>query len=150
MNHAPKSAPPWWLVVVGLSGCGTDVVVGASADHDASVPASDARVVPVTNDGMILCGAAQCGSVDVGGGLGLYPPCCFALSQCGALTSRACVELNSPGAVDPECPSLGPNVGCCRLDGTCGIIPEGTLFGCVTPLIPFVAAMVGSCTPADH
>lgn len=63
-------------------------------------------------------------------------PCCTAEGQCGATfdlpdgTSLPCLALDQPGALDQACPSgvlplVGEAPGCCRPDGTCGLMaPE--------------------------
>jgi hypothetical protein len=143
MKLAHRIARLLFLAVLALHGCGTNVVVGSSAEHDAAHGGEFSRL----DGGDISCGGTICGSVDIGGPFGEQRPCCFGESQCGVLLSSACVELHAQGTADPRCPSLPPYEGCCRVDGTCGVIPGSNVFGCIdfAPLFPGVT--MTRCAP---
>jgi hypothetical protein len=122
------------VVALPLSACGDHVLVARddgnfSADLDA---------------GELTCGSDVCGPVDLGAGFGEAPPCCYN-SECGVLFSSACVEVDSPGVADPTCPPAGSFAGCCRQDGTCGLVATGTAFGCVNPFAFFPSLKLGNC-----
>jgi hypothetical protein len=79
--------------------------------------------------------------------------CCTAEGRCGLILpnpSPQCVELNQPGSLDSECPSLeapGFNLpGCCRPDGRCGVFESVLPLGCISrdALTPDAST---SCTP---
>jgi hypothetical protein len=115
----------------------------ACGDH-VLVARDDANVNVDGDAGELSCGSNACGRVDLGAGFGEAPPCCYN-SECGVLFSSACVEVDSPGVPDPTCPAAGSYSGCCRQDGTCGLIATGTAFGCVNPFAFFPTLKLGSC-----
>lgn len=130
------------LVTLGtVASCGEHVIVQREST-DTQESTRDAA--PKVDSGAIACGSQVCESVDAGAGLGTAQPCCYNAS-CGIVFSSACVELHSEGVLDAGCAPVGTSAGCCRPDGTCGVIIEGTAFGCVDPFAFFSTATLGSC-----
>ena len=79
--------------------------------------------------------------------------CCTEAGKCGLVLPNVgpeCVELNQPGTVDSECPSLeAPGFsfpGCCRPDGNCGVLESVLPLGCI-PRETFAPDASASCTP---
>jgi hypothetical protein len=98
----------------------------------------------------VECGENTCESVTVAGGAIYVDPCCTAGDSCGVSTGflglivpdfpNACAPKDQPGDVDEACPSaeglaatvplggtmlevaIDPLVGCCRPNGTCGVV----------------------------
>ena len=135
--------------VVASAACGTHVLVG-NEDHpsDVSRPVRDAGSPGGSANadaGEIVCGSDICRPRELGGGFGLGPPCCYDVTKCGARFSNVCVELDSPGVPDTDCPSAGTYPGCCRSDDTCGIVATDTAFGCVDPFNFFPTRVLGIC-----
>jgi hypothetical protein len=131
--------------------CGTHVLVGKAERQESTSTPGDAGSGGATahadpDAGEIVCGNSVCATRDLGVGLGLGPPCCYAVTSCGASFSNVCVELDSPGMPDTNCAAAGPYPGCCRPDGTCGISATGTAFGCVNPFAFFPTMVLGTCT----
>jgi hypothetical protein len=138
----------WALLVVA---CGRDVVVAgdhsereASSPTDAGYDAAPDSGASAVEAGHMLCGGNTCGVVDLGNGLGFAQPCCYN-DKCGVVFSNVCIEVDSPGVVNPECPSAGIYSGCCRPDGVCGLVATGTPLGCVNPFAFFPTIVLGKC-----
>ena len=127
------------LTLVGVVSCGKHVVVQRESIQESAPDAA-----PKLDAGAIVCGSQVCESMDAGAGLGTAAPCCYNAS-CGIVFSSACIELHSEGVLDAGCAPVGTSTGCCRPDGTCGVIIDGTAFGCVDPFAFFPAATLGSC-----
>ena len=98
--------------------------------------------------------------------LGDLPPCCTDTNVCGLDLSAtagqpACIERDAPGVEDAACPAamVGGGLltfpGCCRPDGTCGVLVDLVPLGCVdgelANMLPGGAATPGgppaSCSP---
>lgn len=85
---------------------------------------------------------------------GDLPWCCTANGRCGLDTSPtgipSCVERDAPGSADPACPNFVGSVvtlsGCCRYDGTCGVMFQQTPVGCAND--PALFPMLGGPAPA--
>lgn len=130
----------------GGDGSGVDM---AGAGGAASLPPG-LSLTPTT----VEC-SASCESTKVSAlGQTVYvDPCCAADNACGTDTSflalegggfaETCQPRNQPGAADPDCPAtdpipvpvgattaaLDPFQGCCRPNGTCGVLVNRATFG---------------------
>jgi hypothetical protein len=69
---------------------------------------------------------------------GVGTGCCTEGEKCGLVVSiigPECVELNQPGKLDSQCPTLDfPTFslpGCCRPDGRCGVLERFLPLGCI-------------------
>lgn len=157
----------WASCVLGtccpfVTGCGAHVVVGEEAKHDdASRTAADAgssegedsaagNAAQATH--ITLCGNARCKDLSVpiaGTGTVTGYACCAdpARSKCGVVEVTQCVQLDYPGHLDPSCgsPFNGSDFpGCCRPDGTCGVLDTQYGLGCAQ--LPFVPpTLMGTC-----
>ena len=90
--------------------------------------------------------SGACGATCADGsllGLIAVPACCTAAKKCGldvsslGLTVTGCLEQHAAGTLDAACPSgsvtMGQTLqGCCRPDGTCGLmdVDNGLGLGC--------------------
>lgn len=131
----------------------TDAAAGRGGRRDATIePGRDAEA------GRRSDAAGPCGDTctDVPTPNETHRACCRASGECGlepGETARSvfgggCRERNRPGVLDAQCPDLvlplpgGNSVwdGCCRTDGSCGVMLSGEEypFGCTDsgPLIP--------------
>ncbi|HEX4474219.1 MAG TPA: hypothetical protein VH142_04020 [Polyangiaceae bacterium] len=135
------------LVALGLAACSAPVLVGEAETRDASLSTPP---VASRDGGTIVCGSNVCAPTAPAEQLAEAPPCCYAATECGALLSSACIELNSAGVLDPRCPSFGSLPGCCKPDDTCGLMATGSAFGCVDPFAVFPGATTHGCTFADE
>jgi hypothetical protein len=126
-----------------LGGCGSDIVIA----EQQQASAADAGVPEV----IVLCGTARCTdrTVVISGATAKLSGCCADLgrSACG-LFEVTCVELGQGGKLDPVCTSLqgtplGNLAGCCRPDGSCGVLEDAIGFGCTQ--VPFLS-QPNSCT----
>jgi hypothetical protein len=135
-----------------MAGCGSNVIVAEQTQHN-QVAADGGEQEPADSTHVTLCGAARCKdlSVDINGtGTVTGYACCVdpARSACGVVEVTQCVELNYPGHVNAACPSLplsGSDApGCCRPDGTCGVLDTQYGLGCAQ--LPFVpSSLAGTC-----
>lgn len=135
------------FAIVGLAACGSHVVVGEAETRDAALTKPP---IASMDGGTILCGSSVCAPTAPAESLAEAAPCCYAATECGALLSSACVELHSPGVVDPTCPSFASFPGCCKPDDTCGLMATGSAFGCVDPFAVLPGATIRHCTFADQ
>jgi hypothetical protein len=145
-------------------GCGSHVVVADEAKHSdasqtgtggADSEGADSEGVDAGDATHItLCGKARCKDISVvipGSGTVTGYACCPVAGEslCGVVEVTQCVQLNFPGHADPSChsPFSGTGFddnGCCRPDGTCGVLD--TQFGLGCAQLPFVpASIAGSC-----
>ncbi len=158
-----RAVGAWALCVYGafcsiVVGCGSHVVVAEEAKHnDASRVAPDGGdsegQASADADGthITLCGNARCKDLSVGisGGTVTGYACCAdpAHSKCGVVEVTQCVQLDYPGHLDPSCgsPFNGSDFpGCCRPDGTCGVLDTQYGLGCAQ--LPFVPpSLMGTC-----
>jgi hypothetical protein len=129
-----------------LHGCGSNVVVADQGRHSDASQAADAGDFVVVDAGALpnvtLCGSSRCTDFSLvipgAASIQLYA-CCLdpRASTCGVVEGAQCVQLNYPGHPDStQCQSLPPFTGagqlqgCCRADGTCGVLDTKYGFGC--------------------
>jgi hypothetical protein len=138
-------------------GCGSHVVLAEAKHEDASRAGDGGEPRGNDVDGgdathITLCGKSRCKDLSVvipGSGTVTGYACCVdpARSTCGVVEVTECVELNYPGHVDPTCHSPLSSLdfpGCCRPDGTCGVLDTQYGLGCAQ--LPFVpSSLAGTC-----
>jgi hypothetical protein len=128
-----------------LIGCGDPLVV---AEQSGELGSGDAGLEVVTICGNALCKNRETKITDtkvVGIGCCVDPR----LSLCGIVEfANTCLPVDQPGTLDTSCQTL-PNTplgtlsGCCRPDGTCGVLETGLGLGCTqVPLL----SQLSSCT----
>lgn len=120
----------------GAAGSGGNVARGGSGGRSGSGGrATSGSGGSGTGNTSIECGGETCsGSAFFG------MPCCTDDDKCGIDVSSfglgmGCNEMNAPGTADASCP--GMNLagffmleGCCRPDGTCGVLDTFAGLGC--------------------
>jgi hypothetical protein len=146
---------------VGLSGCvashdvaGQDQGLspdGSTAGSAANGGAGGTRSAGGSGATSVSCGSDKCPGGNVFGQA--LPGCCTSDNKCGMDVASlgfgaGCAEMNAPGAVSAACPSqnLGgflPLDGCCRPDGTCGVLDTFAGLGCTN----VGATQTTRCTP---
>jgi hypothetical protein len=160
-NTVVRVAVVWASFALGtfcplIVGCGSHVVVAEQDDASLTVLDAGGSERPGKDSGdathITLCGEARCKDLSVvisGMGTVTGYACCADPSQskCGVVEVTQCVQLNYPGHVDPSCgsPFNGTDFpGCCRPDGTCGVLDTQYGLGCAQ--LPFVPpSLMGTC-----
>lgn len=122
----------WFLALLTLSACGTNVTVGEKHSEQTEDPDG--------GDHSVACGTQRCAvnGVTFSGAPIDVLPCCYdeTNSACGIAAITQCYPLNDKGNIDSSCPSvpnlpgIGTILGCCRPDNTCGLYDGQLGFGC--------------------
>jgi hypothetical protein len=150
-------------LLAAIAGCGDSLIAAEQLRRAAAMTTPEAGAgpdaaptpeAPDADDVFVTCGHTQCRNVTqtAGGTLLVAYACCVdpTRSRCGLVaTANACVERDQPGTLDPTCATLpdtalGTLAGCCRPDGTCGVLEERFGLGCAQ--IPLVSQL-SPCTP---
>jgi len=133
--------------------CGLmDTVAGLGCTADPSKPKGAACGESGSGNTGSTCDVATCPTSSFG-----LSSCCTDTGCCGydatALSAAAgCLEADAPGSADSSCPSAMVTVmgftvdlpGCCRGDGTCGVMDSFAGLGCtLNPDMPMGASCAG-------
>jgi hypothetical protein len=149
MKRRSRAVPAAIASALVFVGCGTHVLVGeGTAPAPAALDDGGSHPPPDLDGGAIACAGTVCAPSSLADAV--LAPCCYSGSKCGALLPSACVEIDAEGTIDPGCPAFATYPGCCKPDGTCGLIASGTPFGCVNPFAFFPVTSLGLCTPPDN